>query len=131
MDKLFSTVQRKGESVRDHIERFRNLALMCPAGMPLPMLLQICRHNFLDQVEIHMGAVKAYTWKELVEQAEIAKKLAKNFDSSTPKGKWSMNNKGTGTWHNLPRSKGKRPCPLNCQGMFLLRSKRGASIIRS
>ena len=61
MDKLLSTVQKKGESVRDYIERFRNLSLMCPAGMPLPMLLQMCRHNFLDQVEIRMGAVKTHT----------------------------------------------------------------------
>ena len=59
MDKLLSTVQRKGESVRDYIKRFRNLSLMCPAGMPLPMLIQTCRHNFLDQVEILMGAIKA------------------------------------------------------------------------
>ena len=61
MDKLLSIVQRKEESVRDYIERFKNLSLMCPAGMPLPMLLQTCRHNFLDQVEIRMGAVKAHT----------------------------------------------------------------------
>ena len=60
---------------------------MCPAGMPLPMLLQTCRHNFLDQVEIRMGTVKAHTWKELVEQAEIAEKSAKKFEPSTPKGK--------------------------------------------
>ena len=32
MDKLLSTVQRKGESVRDYIEQFRNLSLMCSAG---------------------------------------------------------------------------------------------------
>ena len=95
MDKLLSTVQKKGESVRDYIERFRNLSLMCPT-MPLLMLLQTCRHNFLDQVEIRMGAVKAHTWKELVEQAEIAEKSAKKFEPSTPKGKWSMNNKGRG-----------------------------------
>jgi len=57
MDKLIFTMQRKGESVCDYIERFRNLSLMCPAGMSLPMLLQTCRHNFLDQVEIHMGVV--------------------------------------------------------------------------
>jgi len=96
MDKLLSTVQKKGESVRDYIERFKNLSLMCPAGMPLPMLLQTCRHNFLDQVEIRMGAVKAHTWKELVEQAEIAKKSAKKFEPFTLKGKWGMNNKGRG-----------------------------------
>jgi len=39
MDKLLSTVQKKGEPVPDYIERFRNLSLMCPAGMLLPMLL--------------------------------------------------------------------------------------------
>ena len=30
-----------------------------------------------------MGAVRAYTWKELIEQAEIAEKSAKKFESST------------------------------------------------
>jgi len=39
MDKLLSTVQKKSESVRDYIKRFRNMSLMCPVGMPLPMLL--------------------------------------------------------------------------------------------
>jgi len=58
MNKLLSTVQRNDKSVRDYIERFKNLSLMCPAGMPLPMLLQTCRHNFLDQVEIRMGLSK-------------------------------------------------------------------------
>jgi len=58
------------------------------------MLLQTCRYNFLDQVEIRMGAVKAHTWKELVEQVEIAEKSSKKFEPSTPKGKWGMNNKG-------------------------------------
>jgi len=85
MEKLLSIVQRKGESVRDYIEWFRNLSLMCPAGMPLPMILQTCRHNFLDQVEIRMGAVKAHMWKELVEQAEITEKSAKKFEPSTLK----------------------------------------------
>ena len=66
MDKLLSTMQRKGESVSDYIKRFRNLSLMYPAGMPLLMLLQTCRLNFLDQVEIRMRAVKAHNWKELV-----------------------------------------------------------------
>ena len=61
MDKLLSTVHKKRESVCDYIERFKNLTLMCPVGMPLPMLLQTCRHNFLDQVEIRIGAVKAHT----------------------------------------------------------------------
>jgi len=107
MDKLLSTAQRKGESVRDYIERFRNLSLMCPAGMPLPMLLHTCSHNFLDQVEIRMGAVKAHTWKELVEQAEITEKSAKRFEPSTPKGKWGMNNKGRDEMPQSSQAKGK------------------------
>jgi len=61
----------------EYIERFRNLSLLCPVGMSLSMSLQTCRHNFLDKVEVCMGAVKSHTWKELVEQAEIAEKSAK------------------------------------------------------
>ena len=61
VDTLLFAVQKKGESVQDYIERFRNLSLICPAGMPLPMFLQMCRHNFLNKVEVRMGAVKAHT----------------------------------------------------------------------
>ena len=71
------------------------------------MLLQTCRHNFLDQVEIRMGAVKAHTWKELVEQVEIAEKSAKKFKPSTPKGKWGMNNKGRSDVPQFSQAKGK------------------------
>ena len=52
----------------------------------MPMLLQTCMHNFLDQVEIRMGAVKAHTWEELVEQAEIDEKSAKKFEHLPLKG---------------------------------------------
>jgi len=34
-----------------------------------------------------MGAVKAHTWKELVEQAEITEKSVKKFEPSVPKNK--------------------------------------------
>ena len=91
MDTLLSAIQKGGESVRDYIERFYNLSFMCLAGMPLPMLLQTCRHNFLDKVKVRMGAVKAHTWKELVEQADIAEKSAKKFE--TPKSRWGITNK--------------------------------------
>ena len=50
----------------------------------------------MNQVEIHMGAVKTHTWKELVKQAEIAEKSAKKFEPSMPKDKWGANNKGYG-----------------------------------
>ena len=62
---------------------------MCPVGMPLPMLLQTYRHNFLDKVKIRIGAVKAHTWKKHIEQAEIAEKLAKKFE--TLKSRWRIN----------------------------------------
>ena len=42
-----------------------------------------------------MGAVKAHTWKELIEQAEIAEKSAKKFE--TPKSRWGINNKSYDT----------------------------------
>ena len=80
--------------MREYIERFRNLSLMCPAGMPLPILLQTCRHNFLDRIEVRMGAVKPHRWKELVEQAEIAEKSVKKFEPSVAKNKWGVNTKG-------------------------------------
>jgi len=54
-----------------------------------------------------MGAIKAHTWKELVKQAEIAEKLAKKFEPSTPKGKWGMNNKGRGEKAQSSQAKGK------------------------
>jgi len=41
-----------------------------------------------------MGAVKAHTWKELVEQVEIAEKLAKKFEPSVSKHKWRVNAQG-------------------------------------
>ena len=46
-----------------------------------------CRYNFLDKVKVHMGAVKAYTWMELIEQAEIAEKSAKKLETPKAGGK--------------------------------------------
>ena len=82
----------------------------------LPMLLQTCRHNFLDQVKIRMGAVKAHTWKEPVEQAEIAEKSPKKFEPSTPKGKWGMNNKGRGEMAQFSQAKGKETMSVELSG---------------
>jgi len=61
MDKLLSMAQKEGEFVWEYNERLCNLSRMCPAGMPLPMLLQACQHNFLDRVKVRMGVVKAHT----------------------------------------------------------------------
>jgi len=79
MDKLLSTVQKGGESVREYTERFCHFSFIYLVGVPLPILLQMCRHNFLGRVEVRMGAVKARTWKDLVEQSKVTEKLAKKF----------------------------------------------------
>ena len=100
----------------------QNLSLMCPAGMPLPILT--CMHNFLDQVEIRMGAVKAHNWKELVEQAEIAEKLAKKFELSIPKGKWGVNNKGRGKMAQSSQAKVKETMSWSCRGKLLRKPRR-------
>ena len=63
-----------------------------------------------------MGAVKAHTWKELVEQAEIAKKSAMKFEPSTPKGKWGMNNKGRGDMAQSSQAKGKETMSVKLSG---------------
>jgi len=115
MDKILSTVQKGGEFVWEYIDRFYNLSLMCPAGMPLPMLLQTCRHNFLGRIEVRMGAVKAHTWKELVEQDEIAEKSAKKFEPSVPKNKWGVNTKGCDAAQSS-QSKGKETMAIELSG---------------
>ena len=63
-----------------------------------------------------MGAVKNHTWKELVEQAEIAEKSAKKFEPSTPKGKWGMNNKGRGKMAQSFQAKGKETMSVELSG---------------
>jgi len=80
---------------------------MYPTGMPLPILLQTWRYNFLDRVEVYMGAVKVHTWKELVEQEEIAEISATKFEPSVPKNKWGVNNKGHDAAQSF-QSKGKK-----------------------
>ena len=40
-----------------------------------------------------MGSVKAHSWKELVEQAEIAEKSAKKVEPPAPKNRWGYSDK--------------------------------------
>ena len=63
-----------------------------------------------------MGAVKAHTWKEIAEHAEIAKKSAKKFEPSTPKGKWGMNNKGRDDIAQSSQAKGKEIMSVELSG---------------
>ena len=85
----------------------------------------------MDQVEVRMGAVKAHTWKELVEQAKIAEKSAKKFEPSTLKSKWGVNNKGRGDMAQSSQPKGKETMSVELSGTFIRRPRRAALIIRS
>jgi len=102
--------------MREYIERLRNLSLMCPAGMSLPMLLQACRYNFLNRVEVRIRAVKAHTLKEPIEQAEIAKKSTKKFEPSVPKNKWGVNTKGRNAAQSS-QSKGMETIAIELSGI--------------
>ena len=53
-----------------------------------------------------MGVVKAHTWKELVEQDEIAEKSAKIFEPSVHKNKWGVKTRGRDAAQSS-QSKGK------------------------
>ena len=69
-----------------------------------------------------MEAVKAHTWKELVEQAEIAEKSAKKFEPSVPKNKWRVNTKE----HNAAqssKSKGKKTMTVELSDTALPKQK--------
>ena len=70
-----------------------------------------------------MGAVKAHTWKELVEQAEIAKESAKKFEPSVPKSKWEVNTKGRNV-AQTSQSKGKETMVVELSGTALPKQKR-------
>jgi len=106
MNKLLEAKQKPQEPIKDFIERFRNLSLLCPAGMPLSMLLQTSRHNFLDKVEDRMEVVKAHTWKELVEQPEVAETSANKLNPPASKAKWVPDNKNRDNARSS-QSKGK------------------------
>ena len=71
-----------------------------------------------------MGTVKAYTWKELVEQAEIAEKSAKKFEPSTPKGKWGVNNKGRSDMAQSSQAKGKETMSVELSGDVQSKAKK-------
>ena len=60
MDKILSTVQKGGESVRNTLGGSVTFSHV-PAGMPLSLLFQTCRHNFLVKIEVCIGAVKAHS----------------------------------------------------------------------
>lgn len=51
MSTLIEEKQRTREAVNNFVERFRNLSLRCPEGMPLSILLHTYIHNLGAKIE--------------------------------------------------------------------------------
>ena len=94
--------------------------------MPLLMLLETCRHNFLHKLEVRMGLIKAHTWKELIEQAKIAEKSAKKFKPSILKNNWGVNNKERDAAQSS-QAEGKETMAVSLSGEAPLKQKRSNS----
>ena len=63
-----------------------------------------------------MGAVKAHSWKELVEKAEIIEQqITPEESSSAPRQKWTSNNKNR-DGGQASRSKGKETLTVDLSG---------------
>ena len=73
-------------------------------------------------MEIRLGAIKAHTWKKLVEQAEIAEKMAKKFEPSVLENKWGVNTKGRDA-DQPSELKGKRTIVVELSGTAQLKYK--------
>jgi len=118
-------VQKGGESVWEYIERFHNLSLMCPEGLPLPMLLQICRHNFLDIVEVRKELSKSIPGKSLSRKQRKLRNQLKNLCPQCPRTSGESTIKGV-MHPNLPSPMGKKWWQLGCLRK-LHQSRRGAT----
>ena len=93
--------------------------------MPLLMLLQTCRHNFLDKVKIRIRAVKAHTWKELIEQAETTEKSAKILNPQYPRTNWGSTPRA---WCSpISQPKRKETMTVELSGAAQLKQKGGTS----
>ena len=63
MPTLLATKQRKGDSVKIFVERFRNIALRFPSGMTQATLVETCRHNLQTLLLAQTGVAESRTWK--------------------------------------------------------------------
>src|SRR5436853_4115402 len=61
MHTLLLTKQKEGESIKEYIERFRDLAMRSRSGMTPEVLVETCRHNFLTPILVQMGVVECKT----------------------------------------------------------------------
>ena len=75
MPTLLAIKQRKGDSIKTFVERFRNMALRCPSGMNQATLVETCRYNLQTSLLTQIGVAESCTWKQLVQQGEQAEEI--------------------------------------------------------
>jgi len=67
---LLTTKQKKRESIKMFVERFRSIALLYPSGMTQSTLVETCRHNLQTTLLTQIGVTQSRTWKQLALQGE-------------------------------------------------------------
>jgi len=62
---LLATKQKKGESIKTFVERFRSMTLRCPSGMTQSTFVETCRHNLQTALLAQIGVTECRIWKQL------------------------------------------------------------------
>jgi len=73
---LLAAKQKKGESIKTFVERFRSMALYLTSGMTQLTLVEMCRHNLQSSLLAQMGVAECCTWKQLCYKANRHKRLS-------------------------------------------------------
>src|SRR5947208_11879706 len=69
---LASTKQRKGEPIREYIERFRRTAGRTRGSLPQKELVEFCRQGLVRDIRRRFGVTRIDTWKELTQAGNRA-----------------------------------------------------------
>jgi len=72
---LLAAKQKKEESIKTFVERFKSIALHRPSGMTQSTLVETCRHNLQTSLLAQMEVAECHTWKQLVLQGEQAEEI--------------------------------------------------------
>ena len=72
---LLATKQKKRESVKAFVKRFRTMALRCSSGMTQSTLVETCRHNLQTNLLARIGVAECRSWRQLISQGEQAQKI--------------------------------------------------------
>ena len=75
MPTLLATKQKKRESIKLFVERFRSMALRCSSGMTQSTLIETCRYNLQTILLAQTGVTQSRTCKQLVLQSERAEDI--------------------------------------------------------